>query len=271
MSNLKSGHKPDRTSKDDFSAAALFSGKSGGAKSNPHNITCTFCKQDHTSSKCNMIAGVNSQKAILKSKGKFLLALNKEDGVLLQTATAIVFNRENSNKKKNVRILFNKGSQKSFINQSLRDELNFKTQRRENKILKPFERKNEKMRKLDIVNVCITDTKIQNLTDVELTVVPHICSPISGQTIELAQVMHEHLIDLPLADSTNRNSELAIDILIGGVFYWKFFSGMLRRGLRGPVAEETSLGWVLSGCVGSLLGSSGFVSTYILKLRSITQ
>ena len=45
MSNLKSGDKPDRTSKDNFSAAALFSGNSGGAKFNPDNITCTFCKQ----------------------------------------------------------------------------------------------------------------------------------------------------------------------------------------------------------------------------------
>ena len=140
--------------------------------------------------------------------------------------------------------------------------MNLKTQRSENKIWKPFEGKNEKMRKLDIVNVCIADTKIQNLTDVELTVVPHICSPISGQTIELAQAMHEHLIDLSLADSTNGNAELAIDILIGRDLYWKFFSGMLRRGLRGPVAEKTSLSWVLSDCVGSSLGFNEFVSTY---------
>ena len=82
--------------------------------------------------------------------------------------------------------------------------------------------------------------------------------------------MHEHLIDLPLPKSTNGNSELAIDILIGGDLYRKFFSGMLRRGLRGPVAEETSLGRVLSGCVGSLLGSSEFVSTHILKLSEAT-
>ena len=41
---------------------------------------------------------------------------------------------------------------------------------------------------------------------------------------------------------------------------------MLRKGLRGPVAEETSLDWGLSGCVGSLLGSSEFISTHILKL-----
>ena len=131
--------------------------------------------------------------------------------------------------------------------------------------MKPFERKNEKMRKLDIVNVCIADTKTQNLKDFELTFVPHKRSPISGQTIELAQAIHEHLIDLPLADSTNGNSELAIDILIGGDLYWKFFSDMLRRGVRGPLAEKNSLGWVLSGCVGSSLGSSEFVSTRILS------
>ena len=82
--------------------------------------------------------------------------------------------------------------------------------------------------------------------------------------------MDEHLIDLPLADSTNGSSELAIDILIGGDLSCKFFSGMLRRGLRGLVEEETSLGWVLSSCVGSSLGSSEFVSTHILKLSEAT-
>ena len=45
-----------------------------------------------------------------------MLALNKENSVLLQTVTAVVSNTENSHKKKNVRILFDKGSQKSFIN-----------------------------------------------------------------------------------------------------------------------------------------------------------
>ena len=195
-----------------------------------------------------------------------MLALKKEDGILLQTATGVVFSRENSNKKKNVRILFNKGSQKYFLNQSLGDELNLKTQRNENKILKPFEGKNKNMRKLDIVNVCFADTKSQNLTDIKLTVAPHICSTISGQTIELGQAMHEHLTDFPLADSTNGNSELAIDILTDRDLYWEIFSGMLRRGLRGPVEEENSLGWALSNCVGSSLGSSEFVSTHILKL-----
>ena len=45
---------------------------------------------------------------------------------------------------------------------------------------------------------------------------------------------------------------------------------MLRKGLRGPVAEETSLGWALSGCVGSLLRFSEFISTHVLKLSEAT-
>ena len=73
MSNLKSGDKLDKTSKDDFLAAAF--GNSDGTKSNPHNITCTFCKQNHTSSKCNMITDVNSGKAIFKSKRKCFVCL----------------------------------------------------------------------------------------------------------------------------------------------------------------------------------------------------
>ena len=93
---------------------------------------------------------------------------------------------------------------------------------------------------------------------------------ISGQTSEIAQAMHEHLIDLLLADSTNRNSELATDILIGGDLYWKFLTGMLRRGLRGPVAKETSLGWVLNDHVKSSLGPSAFVNAHILKLSEAT-
>ena len=83
--------------------------------------------------------------------------------------------------------------------------MSLKTQRSENKILNSFEGKNEKMMKLDIVNVYIADAKTGNLKDVEQTVVPHIFSPISDQTIELTQAMQEHLIDLHLADSTNGN------------------------------------------------------------------
>ena len=44
-----------------------------------------------------------------------ILILNKADNVLLQTATAFVFNKENCNREKIMRILFDYGRQKSSI------------------------------------------------------------------------------------------------------------------------------------------------------------
>ena len=44
-----------------------------------------------------------------------MLVLNKLDAVLLQMVTVVVFIKENSNKKKNVRTLYNRRSQYSFI------------------------------------------------------------------------------------------------------------------------------------------------------------
>ena len=81
----------------------------------------------------------------------------------------------------------------------------------------------------------------------ELQVVPIICSKISRQSIELTHVTYEHLIELELADQTSGSSELHIDILIGGNFYWRFMKGDVRKGTSGPVAINTILGWVLSG------------------------
>lgn len=44
-----------------------------------------------------------------------ILILNKADTALLQTATAFVFNKENCNREKTMRILFDYGRQKSSI------------------------------------------------------------------------------------------------------------------------------------------------------------
>ena len=68
-------------------------------------------------------------------------------------------------------------------------------------------------------------------------------NPISNQFIEL-EVQYEHLIELKLADSTDGESNLKVDILIGGDNYWKFVTGKVVRGRSGPVALETIMSWV---------------------------
>ena len=64
-----------------------------------------------------------------------------EDNTLLQTAQSIILKNVNR-KSKNVRVLFDKGAQKSFINKKLSDALDLLPVRKKRKLLKDFESKN---------------------------------------------------------------------------------------------------------------------------------
>ena len=185
----------------------------------------------------------------------------------LQTAQSIIFNNVNR-KSKNARVLFENGTQKSFINKKLSEALGLLRVRKKRKLLKGFESKNEVFRELDIVQAKLKDIHGENPTLLELIVVPTICSPLSNQTIELTQATHSHLVTLPLSGNTGGNSELEANVLIGGSYYWSFFTGKIVRGETGPVAIVTLLGWVLSGNTGMTV-SSQYVITHVLKVSCI--
>ena len=185
----------------------------------------------------------------------------------LQIAQSIIFNNLNS-KSKNARVLFENGTQKSFINKKLSDALGLLQVRKERKLLKGFISKNEVFRELDIVQTKLKDIHGENPTLLELIVVPNICSPLSNQTIEMTQTEHSHLITLPLAGNTDGNSELEVDVLIGGSYYWSFFTGKIVRGGISPVAIVTLLGWVLSGNTGMTVSSEYFI-THVLKVSCV--
>ena len=70
------------------------------------------------------------------------------------------------------------------------------------------------------------------------------------QTIEVAQQCYPHLQGLPLADYSQGDEELEVDILIGADYYWSVVQNHVVRGeLHDPVAIRTRLGYVLSGSV----------------------
>ena len=114
--------------------------------------------------------------------------------------------------------------------------------------MKSFEGQNEQLREFNIINATATNRHFKNPVYTELIVVRNICSPISHQTIEVAETTHDHLRGLPLTDfNNNGDNSLNIDILIRRDFYWSFVSGNIRKGRTGPLALETTLVWVLSG------------------------
>ena len=52
---------------------------------------------------------------------------------------------------------------------------------------------------------------------------------------------------MELADFSDNDSSLPVDVLIGSDYYWQLVTGSVCRGANGPTAVHTKLGWVLSG------------------------
>ena len=80
--------------------------------------------------------------------------------------------------------------------------------------------------------------------------VSKICLPPSSRNVVFAKKKYAHLEGLDLADDPEDNStDEEIDLLIGVDYYWSLMQDEIRRGPEGPVAQESRLGWVLSGPV----------------------
>ena len=126
------------------------------------------------------------------------------------------------------------------------DALNLPVIRKEKIIVRGFAQAEEVLRSLDIVRLKVWNISRENYREVELYVVPFICSPLCNQSIDLAKATYDHLISLPLADCTDGLHQLEIDLLIGVDYYWRFVSGRMVKGSNEPAVLETMLGWVLN-------------------------
>ncbi|XP_064625961.1 uncharacterized protein LOC135486791 [Lineus longissimus] len=88
-------------------------------------------------------------------------------------------------------------------------------------------------------------TEIQRISAVE---VPVICSPLQRPQIP-SRILND-FSGIEFADSYTAGREvISVDILIGIDQYWDLMRPGRKRHKEGPMAQETSFGWVLSGCL----------------------
>ena len=133
----------------------------------------------------------------------------------------------------------------------MRKKLNLVTLRKEKVIIKTFGQNDCRVQNLDVVQFKVRDKRDNSFVFVEALCVPNICSPLTRQDIDLAKHLYKHVSSLDLADSGNCSEICSIDILIGVDFYHSFLTGKFMKANEGPVASESILGWVLSGCIKS--------------------
>ena len=122
-----------------------------------------------------------------------------------------------------VRVLFDNGSQRSYVSPSVTSRLNLRPVNSENLHINTFADTSYRKQKCDVVELCL---QTRNHEEVELYAVnfPVICSPLPSR-VNIADYVH--LKGLELAENLD-NTE-SIDVLIGSDYYWDFVSGDFTR------------------------------------------
>ena len=210
---------------------------------------CYICKGKHHISLCGkaFVVPVNKDDQENKSSTVNATVVSTNKNILLQTALAVA-RKDDKTRGLNVRVLFDNCAQKSFIRSDIRNKLKLPTIRTEELTVNVFASSEDKLQKLDIVQLTLVNPRSSSKCIIEAFVVPTICSKLCNQTINAAREKYEALYELELADTNNNSDTLDIEVLVGANHYWEFVTGNIVR-CNGLVAVESILGWLLNGNV----------------------
>ena len=164
--------------------------------------------------------------------------------VLLQTAHTFAYTADE--KLVPIRVLMDNGSQRSYVTDKLKSQLQLKPIKRERIVLNTFGNDSFQKRECEQIEVRLQGRYEEDVVITAATF-PTICSPLQTM-VEVDQ--YQHLQGLDLADcnySDHDTSGNNIDMLIGSDFYWDVVIGDLVRAEKGPVAVSSKFGWLLSG------------------------
>ena len=222
-------------------------------------INCRICNGKHHVSICNSStnSGPSSNKAtdlpeipspapsapLDPNANSWTGNVTSGSNVALQTALAFV----DEKKEEKVRVLFDSGSQKSFVTAKTVSKLGLNYVRKENLGIRAFGSNETDYALREIVNFSISPVNGGESVNVECFVVPEIAS-IVNEHVEFVKHDYPHLKRLYFSDVAKNKEDLEVDILVGANFIWQFQKGeTIRGGPNDPVAIHTTLGWVLSG------------------------
>ena len=183
---------------------------------------------------------------VLTSNSSSTLYVGADETTLLQTARAVLYNPNRPDSIVRVRAILDTGSQRSYVTDGVKQALSLETEEVQQLSIATFGAAGHKSQRFEVLRVGLKmkDGKNQEL---KLIKVPSICEPLTAQPISLCLNKHDHLNRLDLADYSDGQETLQIDVLIGADYYWELVTGKTSRGKDGPVAVHTRLGWVLSG------------------------
>ena len=142
---------------------------------------------------------------------------SNRNNILLQTATAVVSNINNS-ETLTTNLILDSGSQRSYTSPELRHKLNLPKLRTERLLIKTFGNTNFKCQNVDIVPLnIVTSNKV---ITIEAICTAIICEPLSNQNGRKVYDNCNHLKNLKLADSSDKEIK-DIEFLIELDYYYQ--------------------------------------------------
>ena len=193
------------------------------------------------------------------------------EGVLLQLAQCFVFNPNEPHKGVKIFVLFDTGSQCSYVTHELCSRLSLSSLGTKSVSIMTFGSKQEHIQNCNVVKLGV-ETKTGSNRVLKLLSVGHICEPIVSTPIDLQR--YSHFKHLALATETDGGKQIKPDVLIGSDLYWSLLTGEIVKCGKGPVAMDSLLGWILSGPVAvrdSLSFQSTVMTTHVLRVDTVAE
>ena len=213
---------------------------------------CRHCNGRHHQSLCEKARPVDEQppvdKPATETTSNNCNNSKCDQLVLLQTARALASD-EGTGRAVAARILFDTGSQRSYITDNLANRLRLKSLGKERLHLNTFGDHNFRRKTCNVVAVHLRKLNGTEGVTIQALSFPTICLTLPS-LVKLNDFPGLCELDLDLADPPSSGPE-AIDILIGSDWYWNIVGGEVIRTQGGPTAVCSKLGWLLSGTVSS--------------------
>ena len=141
-------------------------------------------------------------------------------------------------------ILLDEGAQRSFITQTLANQLGLPLTETESISLSAFGAQPSASRYLPVATINVVTTHGEKIP-LRVLVVEKIATPLQNHLCRQIQDM-PHLRGLRLAHPITSDEHFAISLLIGADHYWDIVNDTVIRG-QGPTAVASKLGYLLSG------------------------
>ena len=188
--------------------------------------------------------------------------LHSNTTYLLKTAVAPVIA---GHIRRRANILFDEGAQRSFISAEMAARLYLQPTTTQTMALASFGANTASYQELGAVTIEI-ETITGDRIPISVLVIPSIAAPIQSSINTSVRNML-YLQGLKLAHPVTSDHKFEIGLLIGTDYYWSFIQDHIVRG-QGPTAQQSKLGYLLSGPVPSSPQEAS--SLILLQLTSTT-